>query len=90
MEYNAILTREGDAVLVSFPDCPGCQTFGRDEAEALEMAADALDGWLRSKLSLLQIPPRPSSEEVPVAPNQWFSTVAVEGQLEEWLLHAWG
>lgn len=81
MEYNAILTREGDAVLVSFPDCPGCQTFGKDEAEALEMAADALDGWLWASLEVGSVPPRPAATGgVPVT---------VENSLAGALLREW-
>ena len=51
MHYVAKLTREGKNWLVQFPDCPGCQTFGSSRDEALEMAKDALEGWLEVHLA---------------------------------------
>lgn len=59
MQYLAKLTREGRHWLVSFPDCPGCQTFGGTKDEAIALAADALDGWLETELDAGEVPPRP-------------------------------
>jgi HTH-type transcriptional regulator/antitoxin HipB len=61
MEYVAEIEREGVNVLINFPDCPGCQTFadlsmGED---VLEVARDAIEGWLTSALSDGETPPRP-------------------------------
>lgn len=42
-DYPVLLTPDGDAVLVTFPDIPEAVTFGKTEAEALEMAVDALE-----------------------------------------------
>jgi antitoxin HicB len=61
MYYVAKLIREGRHWLVDFPDCPGCQTFGDSKTEALEMAADALAGWLASTLKHGGLPPVPKS-----------------------------
>lgn len=61
MVYLALLTREGKHHLVSFPDCPGCQTFGPTRADALAMAADALQGWLEAHLAAGDAPPKPSA-----------------------------
>jgi antitoxin HicB len=61
MYYVAKLTREGRHWLVDFPDCPGCQTFGDSKNEALEMATDALAGWLASLLKHGELPPVPKS-----------------------------
>lgn len=61
MDYVAKLTREGRHWLVDFPDCPGCQTFANSKNEALEMAADALAGWLASILKHGELPPVPKS-----------------------------
>ena len=45
--YPAIFTYEdGYEIAVTFPDLPGCATSGADDAEALEMAKDALGGHL--------------------------------------------
>lgn len=60
MVYLALLTREGKHHLASFPDCPGCQTFGATRADALAMAADALQGWLEAHLAAGDAPPKPS------------------------------
>ena len=45
--YPAVFTYEdGYEIAVTFPDLPGCATSGADEAEALNMAKDALGGHL--------------------------------------------
>jgi len=59
MQYAAILTREGTRTLVSFPDCPGCQTFGRTREQALANAQEALEGWLEAHLVAGDAPPEP-------------------------------
>jgi DNA-binding XRE family transcriptional regulator/predicted RNase H-like HicB family nuclease len=60
MEYVAQLSKEGRRTLISFPDCPGCQTFAdrRDEVDAL--AREALEGWLEAHLVTGDVPPLPS------------------------------
>jgi antitoxin HicB len=68
MYYNAKLTQERGRWLVEFPDCPGCQTFGESKDEAIEMAHEALDGWLETSLEHGDVPPRPAAQRgVPVA-----------------------
>ena len=59
MNYVAKITREGKHWLVEFPDCPGCQTFGRSRNDAAAMARDALEGWLEVHLADGEAPPRP-------------------------------
>lgn len=45
--YPAIFTYEdGYEIAVTFPDFPGCATSGEDDADALNMAKDALGGRL--------------------------------------------
>jgi predicted RNase H-like HicB family nuclease len=45
--YPVVLTYEdGYEIAVTFPDLPGCATSGANEAEALEMARDALGGHI--------------------------------------------
>lgn len=44
--YYAIFSYEDGAYNISFPDLPGCLTFGSDMQEALHMAKDALEGYL--------------------------------------------
>ena len=60
MHYVAVLKREGPNTLASFPDCPGCQTFGRTRESALANAREALEGWLEAHLVAGDAPPRPS------------------------------
>ncbi|MBQ7477435.1 MAG: type II toxin-antitoxin system HicB family antitoxin [Selenomonadaceae bacterium] len=40
--YHAIFTYESQGVHVTFPDLPGCVTFGKDEEEAIRMSREAL------------------------------------------------
>jgi predicted RNase H-like HicB family nuclease len=46
-EYIAFIHEDkAGGYSVSFPDIPGCNTCGDTLDEAVEMAADALSGWL--------------------------------------------
>ena len=40
--FAAVLSFEDDGVHVTFPDLPGCVTFGKTEDEALRMGREAL------------------------------------------------
>jgi predicted RNase H-like HicB family nuclease len=44
--YPAIFTPEEGNMLVSVPDLPGLHTFGKDLADAIYMAQDAIEMWL--------------------------------------------
>ena len=44
--YPAIFEPDEDKIGVSFPDVPGCFTFGDDMADAIEMAQDCLEMML--------------------------------------------
>ncbi len=44
--YPAILYPDDGQVGAKVPDLPGCCTYGRDKAEALLMAKDAVEMWL--------------------------------------------
>ena len=58
MQYRAVIARESSkAWNVSFPDCPGCFTFGKSEASALKAAHEALEGWLEACLVSGVVPP---------------------------------
>lgn len=59
MRYPALITHEGDATLVEFPDAPGCQTFTRGK-QVRERAREAIEGWLEAQLEDRATPPRPS------------------------------
>ena len=54
--YPAIFTKEPDGIHVTFPDLPGCITWGRDVSQAIEAARTALtlhlSGMRQDKQSL--------------------------------------
>ena len=56
---------------VSFPDFPGCVTFGKDFEEAKKMAKDVLELWLEELASQKQEIPvkafRPIVDEIQVS-----------------------
>ncbi|MGC3788717.1 type II toxin-antitoxin system HicB family antitoxin [Priestia aryabhattai] len=45
-KYYGLFSHDEDGVSVSFPDLKGCLTCGNDLKEAIEMAQDALGGYL--------------------------------------------
>jgi antitoxin HicB len=60
MHYTAITEREGKRTTIEFPDCPGCVTFAESGEDELEVAREALDGWLEAHLIDGESPPRPA------------------------------
>lgn len=60
MEYPVVLTTEGTRTLATFPGCPGCQTFAEANEDILELAQEALEGWLEVGLEDGEAPPKPS------------------------------
>lgn len=77
MEYAAVVTKEAPHTLVAFPDCPGCQTFGKTRGEALSMAAEALEGWLEAHLLAGEAPPKPTARRSQGAGRKKLVQVAV-------------
>jgi predicted RNase H-like HicB family nuclease/DNA-binding XRE family transcriptional regulator len=61
MHYVAVTRKEGKSTLIEFPDCPGCQTFAESHEVAIDLARDALEGWLEVHLENGDAPPRPSA-----------------------------
>lgn len=61
MRYAATLTKEGKHLLIDFPDCPGCSTFVKLGENPLPVAAEALEGWLESRLASGDAPERPKT-----------------------------
>ena len=60
--YPAVFTFEdGYEIAVTFPDLPGCATSGKDEAEALSMAKEALGGHLWCMENDNDLIPEPTS-----------------------------
>lgn len=55
------LTPEGDGRYnVEVPDLPGCLTWGENIDEALDMAREAMDGWLAVQLTRNRPVPPPT------------------------------
>jgi transcriptional regulator with XRE-family HTH domain/predicted RNase H-like HicB family nuclease len=61
MHYEALVVKEGRSWLISFPDCPGCQTFAERENDVVRSAQEALEGWLEANLAERRLPPRPKA-----------------------------
>ena len=63
-EYPVVLKRElkreRSRTLVTFPDFPMVHTYGEDDAEALDRAADALETYLMGLVEDREPIPRPS------------------------------
>ena len=51
-EYEVVLTREGRKWTAEVPALPGCITWGGSRDEALTMAQEAIEGWLRSRRAI--------------------------------------
>ena len=81
MRYPAVVTREGAVYLIEFPDCPGCQTFARSEAEIEARALEALGGWLEVGLEDGEALPTPSKRpDVPAgAELRWVQVPVTLG-----------
>jgi len=68
MVYNCTIEKNGDMLIVQFPDMPNIQTFGYTHEEALAMAKEALEGCLESDISHgNEIPPPAFSGGYPVS-----------------------
>lgn len=62
--YNAIFENcEEGGYAVSYPDLPGCYTWGDDIEEAIEMAQEAAYGWLMVGIEDGEEIPKPTPRE---------------------------
>ena len=59
--YIAILDYEKDGVHITFPDLPGCVSFGKDEADAVKQAREVLALHLWGMEDDDELPPAASS-----------------------------
>jgi antitoxin HicB len=55
-----VVTKQRGTTLAYFPDCPGCQTQADTGEDILDLARDALQGWLEAHLVLGRVPPLPA------------------------------
>jgi predicted RNase H-like HicB family nuclease len=63
MQYPAYIRREGSRRLLSFPDCPGCESFAEPSEDAYAVAQEALEAWLEGVLAARDVPPLPGTIE---------------------------
>lgn len=64
MRYVALFEKEKRGFSVSFPDFPGCTTFGEDLDEAVDMAHEALSVFVEMKNEEGEALPAPSDKKV--------------------------
>lgn len=65
MQYLAYIRRDGGRRLVSFPDCPGCESFAEPGEDTYGVAQEALEAWLEGVLAARDVPPLPGTIEIP-------------------------
>ncbi len=71
--YPAVFEKENEYYNVSFPDLPGCLTFGSGQKQSFLLAEDALATWLGiSCEDEEQNPPVPSDMTNLKAPKEGF------------------
>ena len=75
--YPAILFPDDGQIGVKVPDLPGCFTYGRDKADALFMAKDAIEIWLWSaENDKASIPP--ASDSLPLELGEILTLIAAD------------
>ena len=75
--YPAILYKDDDYIGVKVPDLPGCFTFGKDNAEALLLAKDAIEMWLWDAENKNEAIPK-ASEDLPVEKGCIITLIAAD------------
>ena len=71
--YKALFIYNRDGICVVFPECPGCITFGNSDAQAKDMAQDALKTWCKANLDDGLNLPKMSMVEFSVAMKEYQS-----------------
>lgn len=54
LKYRIVLKKDPDegVYIVSVPTLPGCHTFGKTVEEAIEMAKEAIEGYIETLMDL--------------------------------------
>ena len=80
--YTAIFSQEPETeetYNVSFPDIPGCNTFGEGLVDAIDMAEDALCLWLYDKEECsAAIPPATVPSKVTAGGGAFVTAISVD------------
>jgi hypothetical protein len=61
MHYPAIVSVEGDKTLLTFPDCPGLESFLDPAQNSVTQAQEVLEQYLEESLAQGAAPPHPSA-----------------------------
>jgi predicted RNase H-like HicB family nuclease len=75
--YPVCFFQDENAVSVDVPDLPGCITFGRNMTEAIEMAKDAMGGWLYTSLQDGEELPEPTPVNEVVPDEEFMKCIMV-------------
>ena len=75
--YPAVLFPDDGQTGVRIPDLPGCFTYGKDVAEALLMAKDAVEMWLWDAENNNEHIPA-ASDSVTAEPGELFTLIAAD------------
>jgi len=71
LRYKILLRKEPDGTYtVIVPSLPGCLTYGRTVEEAIEMAKEAIEGFIECLAA--------RGEEIPIEEEPIVYTIAVE------------
>lgn len=78
--YPAVFhPNEGGSYTITYPDLPGCITEGKDLANALHMAQDALDAWISYAMKTgVDMAPPSASPTISLAEGEFTSLVRVD------------
>jgi predicted RNase H-like HicB family nuclease len=89
LNYPALLTAEGNRIVIKFPDCPGCQTSVEKGEHPLPRAQEALTGWLQVVLESGEAPPRPFIEKLNISGGERLLVVPIPDELARALRAPW-
>ena len=79
--YPAIFSDNGnnEGFTVSFPDLPGCISFGTDLADAICMAQDAACGWILGELEDGNpVPAQSMPSQLKTEPGEFISMIVLD------------
>lgn len=84
--FQALFTPEIEdpGFTITFPDLPGCISYGKDYMNAINMAADVLEGYIACNLYFGDPVPEPKKHAVPKGcESAWISVESSEDILDD-------
>lgn len=81
--YPAVFHPNDDgSITVTYPDLPGCVTEGKDVADALYMARDALALWVDSTQMVGEsVPTASAAQAIPVTAGEYITLVDADPEI---------